>query len=238
MVRLGVLQSGYLPWLGFFDQINRCDLFIIYDDLQYTKRDWRNRNRIKTSQGIFWLTVPIRAKGAIKKRISQIEICYQQDWPRKHWKALKMNYARAPFFHQYSSFFCELYKKRYTYLSQLNRAIIEYCLKQLGITTPVIYSYEIGIEDEYLKQCKGKIDPTERIIYLCKYFGAHTFLEGSAGRNYINKALLKRAGIKLEYQDYIHPTYPQLFGPFVPYLSVIDLMFNCGEESLKILSMR
>lgn len=235
-MKIGALQSAYLPWLGFFDQIEQCDLFVIYDDLQYTKKDWRNRNRIKTADGVMWLTVPVITKGCRQKRICDIEISYQANWPRKHWKAIEHSYSRAHYYGRHADFFNALYKSKPKYLSQLNREIIDYCLAQLGIRTQVLYSHEAEIENGFLSLGNKRIDPTERIVYLCKRFGAQSFLEGSAGRNYINEEMLREADIMLEYHDYSHPIYRQLYDEFVPYLSIIDLLFNQGPNSLSILS--
>jgi len=235
-MKIGALQTAYLPWLGFFDQIYQCDLFIIYDDLQYTKKDWRNRNRIKTSQGPMWLTVPLASHGALKKKILDMEIAPTPGWARAHWGALKMNYARAPFFSRYRGFFQDLYQHRWTHLAPLNRAIIDYCLSRLKIRTPVIYSSQSRLEEDYLSWCRGRTDATERIIYICTRFGAQRFFGGPAGKQYIKENLLDRAGICMEYHHYPHPCYRQCFGPFIPYLSIVDLLFNEGDESLSILT--
>ena len=235
-MRIGALQTAYLPWLGFFDQIYRCDLFVIYDDLQYTKKDWRNRNRIKTSQGAIWLTVPVTGKGADKKRICDMEIAPEANWARQHWQALNMNYANAPFFSHYKDFFQRLYKSEWKYLVQLNREIIDYLLIRLGIRTPLLYSSESRIEQDYLSWCGGKTDPTERIANLCRRFGARHFLEGSGGKDYLKEDVLDSAGISVEYHRYPHPRYQQRFGGFIPYLSIVDLLFNHGDDSLAILT--
>ena len=236
-MRLGALQTGYLPWLGFFDQVERCDLFIVYDDLQYTRKDWRNRNRIKTADGTLWLTVPVHAGPAGAARINEVEISSQQEWQHRHWKALKVNYARADFFPRYREFFFALYHvQRWRLLGELNRCILDYLLEVLGITTPIVYSSEAGIEADYFRACGGRTEATERILYLCRRYGASTFVEGASGTNYIREDLVREAGVQLEYHQYRHPTYPQLFGEFVPYLSVVDLLFNHGDRSLKILT--
>lgn len=233
----GALQSAYLPWLGFFDQVNRCDLFIIYDDLDYTKRDWRNRNRIKTPDGPRWLTVPVRhCKIAEHKKINEIEIHNIEKWQQKHWKTLWMNYAQAPFFPLYRDFFHEVFFTPWKYLADLNRTLIDYFIGQLSIKTRVIYSSDAAIERDYKKEYGSHADPTCRIVYLCRRFGASEFLEGDAGANYIRMDQLKSEAVNLRYHRYIHPTYRQQFGDFVPYLSIIDLLFNHGPASLAILS--
>lgn len=235
-MKIGALQTAYLPWLGFFDQIYQCDLFIVYDDLQYTRKDWRNRNRIKTSHGTMCLTVPVVAKSANRKRICDIEIAQDKRWARRHWQALKINYSRAPFFFQYGDFFQTLYQRHWKHLAPLNQEIIDYCLRLLKIRTAVLYSSKSRIEEDYLSRCGGKTDPTERIIYLCKRFEAQRFLEGQAGKNYLKEDVLDNAGINVEYHRYPHPRYQQLFGRFIPYLSIVDLLFNHGDETLPILT--
>ncbi|QTA84487.1 WbqC family protein [Desulfonema magnum] len=235
-MKIGALQTAYLPWLGFFDQIFQCDLFIIYDDLQYTKKDWRNRNKIKTSDNAQWLTVPVVSKNSHKKKINEIDIAPDMPWAEQHWQAIKMNYSKSPFFNQYADFFYNLYKNSWTKLSPLNREIIDTCLDWLKIRTKVLYSSESGIEQDYLSWCGGRPDATERICYLCNRFNAWYFLEGPAGKNYVREDILKDAGICLEYHNYPHPVYHQRFGRFIPYLSVVDLLFNHGNESLAILT--
>lgn len=235
-MKIGALQTAYLPWLGFFDQIARCDLFVIFDDLQYTKKDWRNRNKIKTPSGPMWLTVPIASSGAINKRICQVQISYQEEWQSRHWRALKFNYSRAPHFNQYSDFFRRLYQTKEKHLATLNRRIIDYCIDRLGITTEILYSADSQIEEDYRKSCQGLMDPNLRIVHLCERFGADRFLEGSSGKAYIDLELLRDAGVILEFHDYDHPKYRQQFGEFIPYLSIVDLLFNEGENSLSILT--
>lgn len=232
----GALQSGYLPWLGFFDQINRCDRFVIYDDLDYTKRDWRNRNRVKTPTGARWLTVPVRHGTVSHRKINEIEIQLEEKWQQKHWKTLWMNYAQAPCFHLYQEFFHELFQTKWKYLGDLNKTIIDHLMLQLGIRTHVLYSSETNIERDYRKEYGKHADPTYRILYLCQRLGASEFLEGDAGVAYLKDAIIERAGLRLQYHRYSHPVYRQQFGSFIPYLSIVDLLFNHGPDSLAILS--
>jgi hypothetical protein len=232
---LGALQSSYLPWLGFFEQMARCDVFVIYDDLQYTRKDWRNRNRIKTPQGPMWLTVPVVVKGLHRPRINDVPIDHSSSWARRHWKALSMNYSRARYFAEHAGFFERLYSQKWTYLADLNRAIIDYLQTRLHIQTCVLYSSEHGLEREFEEQYPPGANATDRIHYLCSRFGATWFYEGASGRQYIQEARLARSGIKIMYQEYVHPVYEQMFGGFTPYLSTVDLLFNMGPASLGIL---
>ncbi len=233
---LGILQSAYLPWLGFFDQIRQCDLFLIYEDVQFTKKDWRSRNRIKTPQGPLWLSVPVQQKGVLGRKIRDVHIHEDGQWRKKHWRALAKNYAQAPYFAEHAAFFESIYAESWKYLIDLNRAIIDYCLQYLGLKTRVIYSADTDLEQSYLQYCKGFAEPTERIVYLCSHLGAGTFLEGASGRRFIVPEKLKQAGIDLVFHEYEHPVYTQQFAGFAPCLSIVDLLFNHGPHSLEILA--
>ena len=232
-MKLGALQPGYLPWLGFFHQIAKTDLFLICDELQYTRYDWRNRNRIRTKEGWLWLIVPIEGRNRLNKRIDEIKIDYSKGWRRKHWLSIKESYQKAPYFEKYKDFWKEIYQRRWTYLADLDMAIILHCLKLLGIGTKIVISSDLKLEDKFSK--KVNLDATERIIFFCKELGADEFFEGASGKNYINEDRLKEEGIKLEYQNYHHPVYRQVYQPFIPYLSIVDLLFNEGEKSLEII---
>jgi hypothetical protein len=234
-VRIGALQPGYLPWLGFFDQIARCDLFILYDDLPYTRRDWRNRNRVKTPRGPLWLTVPVVNEGLSRKAIREVEIRDDDHWQRRHWRILQANYARAPHFPDHRHFFAELYARPWRRLVDLDVEIIAYLRAALGIKTDVVLSSTEGLEAAFLRSRPERVDATDRIRFLCERLGADHFLEGARGRAFLDPARLAAHGITLEFHDYVHPRYRQLFGPFIPYLSVVDLLMNHGEQSLPIL---
>lgn len=225
-MRVGILQPGYLPWLGFFEQVCRCDQFVLFDDVQFDKNSWRNRNRIKTPEGPLWLTVPVRHRGHIGQTLLQTEITECTVWPRKHLNTLHAYYGKAPHFKRYIEGLAGIYRRKWVYLVDLDLALIFHLLEVLGITTPVLRSSELGIT--------GK--STERLVTICKALKADRFYEGAAGQDYIEAEKFAEAGIVLEYQHYEHPTYPQLYGEFIPYLSVVDVLFNCGEESLKIIA--
>lgn len=224
-MKVGILQPGYLPWLGFFEQVYRCDTFVLYDDVQFDKNSWRNRNRIKTPNGPLWLTVPVSHRGHTSQSLLQTQIVDQKHWPRKHLNSIRAYYSQAPFFNRYFNDLSEMLQQDWSFLVDLDITLIRYLLAELGITTPLIRSSELGTPGH----------KTERLIALLKGLGATSFYEGAAGRNYIVLEEFEKAGIVLEYQDYHHPVYPQLYGEFIPYLSVIDLMFNCGDKSLSIL---
>lgn len=237
-MRLGALQPGYLPWLGFFDQITRTDVFVLYDDLPYTRHSWRNRNRIRISQGWCWLTVPVVNEGRCQKTIRDIEISNERTWRRHHWRTIKNHYARTPHFADHEEFFGRLYEKPWRRLVDLDLEIILYLVGVLGIKTRMLLSSEEGLEREYLRTSEGGTDPTERMVFLCRRLGADRFLEGALGRSLVEPWRSERLGITLEFHDYQHPNYRQRFQPFIPYLSVIDLLFNHGPESADILTGR
>ena len=222
---LVVLQPGFLPWLGFFDQMRRADVFVYYDDVQYDKHGWRNRNRIKAPTGPHWLSVPVRHAGLGKPRILDIEIDNNGGWARKHIGTLRQYYGRAPFFDRYIDDLESLFERPWRQLVDLNLALAARMAEWLGITTPILRSSELGVEGER----------SERLLALCERVEATRYLSGNAAQSYLDVGLFERHGITVAWQNYEHPVYPQLYGEFVPYLSAIDLLMNCGEESGHIL---
>ncbi len=227
-----ILQPGYLPWLGFFEQLYQCDIFILYDDVQYDRQGWRNRNRIKSAQGIQWLTVPVHLKFNEHPLITEVRIDNQQNWRKKHLLSIKQNYSKAPCYGYFIPLFKEAYSIKWDYLIDLDLFFIKNLAEILGLGhKKIIKSSSLCVEGSKI----------ERLIKLCRRFNADTFYEGAAGRNYINAINAKdfaQQGIQLKFQDYPHPSYKQLHGDFIPYLSVIDLLFNHGDESLYILTNR
>ncbi len=228
-MKLACIQPSYAPWLGYFAQMAWCDAFIFLDDVLYSKNDWRNRNRIKTSQGVQWLTVPVKLKGLGQPLIKDVLIDNSTDWKKKHFKSICQNYSKAPYFKNYIGLFYEFYNKDWEKLVDLNVATT------IALATVLKIKPDIGIFSSL--DIKG--DRIQRLVDCCLKLGATEFMEGSAGRDYLTgegEELFKRNGIKLIYQDYRHPVYPQLYGDFVEKLSILDLIFNCGPDSLRILS--
>jgi len=223
---IGILQPGYLPWLGFFDQVYSCDVFILYDDVQFDKYGWRNRNKIKTQDGEHWLTVPVLHKGLGKQLIKDVKINYTENWVVKHIKSITQNYSKTPFFKEYSIDIFNCLNKKYIYLSDLTTELIYVLCKFLKIETSIVRSSTLKLEG----------DRIQRLIQCIKYFNGNKFIEGTAGKDYICKEVFDKNGIKVIYQDYKHPEYRQLYSSFVCNLSVIDLIFNCGPNSLLILN--
>lgn len=222
---LVVLQPGYLPWLGFFDQMRRADVFIYYDDVQFDKHGWRNRNRVKTPEGPLWLTVPIRHHGLGQPRILDAEIDTRTPWARKHVGTLRQYYSKAPFFKTYMPEFEEMLSRPWTHIVDLDLETTAMMARWLGLAPEVHRASALGIAGEQ----------STRLLNLCRHFGATRYLSGSAARDYLDLAVFEAAGVSVEWQDYQHPVYPQLHGEFVPFLSALDLVLNCGEGSRLIL---
>ena len=232
---LGGLQPGYLPWLGFFEQAFKADIFLICDEFQYDKKSWRNRNRIKSNNGISYLTVPVINKGTTASRINAVRIDNGRDWRKKHWASLRNFYGNTQHFGEYAPFMEEVYGRDWEYLADLDEHLIRYFISALGIKTDLAVQSNLNLEEKFRKAHSGG-DATDRLVFLCKEFGADALYEGASGRGYIDEVRLQEAGIKVTYQDYVHPVYPQLYGGFVPHLSIVDLLFNCGNDSLGILT--
>lgn len=222
MKKVAILQSNYIPWKGYFDLIAAVDEFILYDDMQYTRRDWRNRNQIKTPQGVQWLSVPVLVKGKYHQKIRETEID-GVDWAVNHWKALAQNYARAPYFAEIATWLEPLYLgESYTHISQLNRCFIEAVCDYLAIKTVISSSSDYALVD-------GK---TERLADLCAQAGGTQYVSGPSAKDYVDARIFEDMGIELTWFDYAgYPEYPQLWGEFTHGVTVLDLLFNCGEEA-------
>lgn len=220
--RVGIIQSNYIPWKGYFDFIHMVDEFILFDDVQYTRRDWRNRNKIKTRNGPVWLTIPVQVKGNFSIPINQVQVS-DPGWSRNHWETIRRNYTQTPFFHEYEDLFAELYLGcEEAFLSRINRRFIDAILGILGIRTRVSFSMDYQIVE-------GK---TERLVSLCEQAGAEIYLSGPAAKDYLDEDLFARAGIRVEYMDYSdYPAYEQAFPPFEHGVSIIDLIFSEGPRA-------
>jgi len=222
MKKLAIVQSNYIPWKGYFDLINSVDEFILFDDVQYTRRDWRNRNLIKTPRGLEWLTIPVAAKGQFHQRICDTQISEPQ-WGGSHWASLVHNYAKAPHFERYQPLLEPLYRSDERSLSAVNHGFISTICGILGIATRISRSMD------YRPLKEGK---TERLVDLCRRAGATEYLSGPAARDYIEPAQFEAAGIRLSFFDYAgYPEYPQRFGKFEHGVTVLDLLFNTGPQA-------
>lgn len=222
MKKVAILQSNYIPWKGYFDMIAAVDEFILYDDMQYTRRDWRNRNQIKTPQGVQWLTVPVLVKGKYHQKIRDTEID-GIDWAAVHWKALEQNYRRASHFSEIAEWLRPLYlDESFTHLSRMNRRFIEAVCRYLGIHTVIKQSWDYTLVD-------GK---SERLADLCVQAGATEYISGPAAKDYVDEMIFSNLGVRLTWFDYAgYPEYPQLWGEFSHGVTVLDLLFNCGRDA-------
>jgi hypothetical protein len=226
---ISVHQPQYIPWLGYFDKIARSDAFVYLDKVQYKPREFQNRNRIRTRDGSMWLTVPVVCKGKSRQSISEAAIDNEFGWQKQHLNSLKSWYGHARYFDSHLAFFEGIYSRDWGKLADLNIHIIDYLLKALGISTPIYYESGLGTEKM----------ATDRIIELCRKLKADVYLSGSGGKNYLEEEKFPAAGIRLEYQHFTHPVYTQQFmsseKDFIPYMSIIDLLFNEGPRSKEIL---
>lgn len=221
--KAAIVQSCYIPWKGYFDLIHNVDEFILYDDMQYTRRDWRNRNLIKTPQGLQWLTIPVEVKGKFDQKIKDTRIS-GGGWAKDHWKSIVHNYASAEYFKQYRTVFEKIYLdcEGEGSLSQVNRKFLNLICEILGIQTKISWSMDYELVE-------GK---TEKLVGLCKAAGANFYLSGPAAKDYIEESLFREAGIELHYMDYSrYPEYPQLYGKFEQGVSILDLLFNTGPQA-------
>ncbi len=218
-------QPVYLPWLGLFHKIALADMFVSFDQVQYLPKDWNNRNKIKTSNGPVWLTVPVLKKGHREKRICEIEINNTVAWGRKHWQAIKINYSKSQYFKKYADFFEDVYKRDWVLLTDLNFYMLKWFLKTIGISIPVVSAGKYDFQGE-----KNAL-----VLDMCKKLGAENYIFGALGKDYADVRSFEREKIKVYFQDYKHPRYPQQHGEFVSHISVIDLLFNCGPKSFDVI---
>ena len=221
---IAIVQSNYVPWRGYFDLINSVDEFILYDDAQYTRRDWRNRNTIKSPGGQIWLTIPVRVKGRYLQNIKDTMVA-DDNWAREHWQSIVHNYSKAEYFGEYRERFQDLYLGSHDkFLSQINYRFIMAICRILGIDTTISWSMDYNLAG----------DRNERLVNLCKQAGATNYLSGPAAKSYLDEELFEQEGISVAYMDYSgYLDYGQLYPPFEPRVSVIDLVFNEGPQATK-----
>lgn len=222
MKRVAVLQSNYIPWKGYFDIIAAVDEFILYDEAQFTKNDWRNRNLVKTVQGKKWLTIPVSVR-SLHQKINEVTVA-DRHWGIRHWRTISNNYRAAPYFSHHEDYFRKLFREtKELYLSQINHRFLCATLDVLNVRTKITWSSDYA-------PIKGR--GTERILDICRAAGATHYLSGPAARAYIKPERFAEAGIELEYIDYAgYPEYPQLYPPFDHAVSIIDLILMCGPKA-------
>lgn len=221
--RIAILQSNYIPWKGYFDIINSVDEFIFFDDVQYTRRDWRNRNLIKIQNGLHWLTIPVSVKSKFTIAINEVTVA-DQLWRKKHWETIVNSYRKAPHFPAYKDLFESLFLEgKETYLSQINEAFILAINDILGVKT------KLSRSSDY--QAYGT--KNERLVSLCLAAGADQYLSGPSARNYLNEEMFNTNNISVSWMNYDnYPSYDQLYPPFEHKVSILDLIFCAGKESV------
>ncbi len=218
-------QPVYLPWLGLFHKIALADEFVFFNQVQYLPKDWNNRNKIKTPTGAVWLTVPVLRKGYLEMKVSEIEINNSLPWKRKHWRSIAANYGKAPYFDIYAPFFEDVYQREWRYLADLDEYMLRWFLEVLGIQVKLAKASDFDFVGA----------KSDLVLDMCRQLRADVYIFGALGEDYANTEEFKSAGIKVMFQDYHHPVYPQLHGDFISHLSIIDLLFNCGPRSLDVL---
>jgi hypothetical protein len=227
-VKIAIAQPTYLPWLGYFDLLDQVDKFVLLDTVPFQKQSWQQRNRIKTPTGLLWLTVPVVFRGRLGQRIVDVEIREADFW-RDHLRAVELNYRRAPFFDEYYPALSELLRSASSglHLAELTIGLLRWLIEELGIKTPIVRSSELAVE--------GK--RTHLLAEICSLSGAATYVSPLGSADYLLNELpiLTGRGVDVVFQHYEHPSYRQLFPPFQAHTSVLDLLFNEGENALAII---
>ncbi len=221
-----ILQPSYIPWRGYFDQVRRADLFIFYDDVQYDKRGWRNRNQIKTAKGKQWLTIPVHSRGAQTENIPihRIQISWEKAWNLDHLRSLQHAYNKAPFFKDYAPLLEQFYQRQDEYLADFT------------IDFTIALARALGIEQtrfERSSRLEASGQKTDRLISLLQKVGATHYISGPSAQDYIEPEKFEQAGIQLEYMQYDYPEYPQLHPPYDPFVSILDLLFMTGPQAIQ-----
>jgi hypothetical protein len=222
--RVAVIQSSYIPWKGYFDLIRAADRFVLLDDVQFTKRDWRSRNRIKTKDGVAWLSIPVHTKGRYVQRIDEV-IISEPGWAMRHWDTIRRSYARTPYFDRYAALVEPLYTRPISdRLSEVNHAFLTTICEALGIATPIAWSSAYRSRD-------GR---NERLIDICQACGATDYLSGPSALSYLDATAFRSAGITIHIANYDgYPEYPQPHPPFDHAVSVLDLLFCTGPKAIE-----
>lgn len=221
-----ITQPNYIPWRGYFHQIKKADVFVFYDDVQYDRRGWRNRNRVKTSNGPIWLTIPVINKGVRTNHtpINQIQIDWSQNWTRKHWTTIEQSYGKAPFFALYASILKDVYNQRYEFLAELTIELTIRLASALGIKETTF------IKSSSLHSAGTK---TDRLLTILKALAATHYITGPTAKSYLDESKLASSGISIEYMAYDYPLYNQLYPPYESQISILDLLFMMGPDSPK-----
>jgi hypothetical protein len=214
---VGIHQPEYLPWMGFLNKLANSDVFVLLDNVQYRKNYFQNRNRIRTSDGWMWLTVPVK-KAPLETIISDIEVDASKPWGETHWRGIKQNYSKARHFDEYSHFFQEIYSRNWGKLAELNTEIIRFFAEALDTDCEIVTASKLHAEGT----------SSELLLKICEETDAEIYLSGRFGRDYLDEKMFEEAGIEVVYQDFHHPEYEQVYSPFVSDLAGVDLLFNLG----------
>ena len=224
-MRIAIMQPTYLPWLGYFDLMAQSEVFVFLDDVQFVKKSWQHRNRIKSQTGELMLSVPVVTAGRRFQPICETEVDSRQPWAVKHLRSIELNYAKAPYAEQYLPGLREIYQRPWKMLSDVNCTLIDFLRRSMGIETPV----------RFASASPCRTEKNERIIDLCRDCGGKVLYDAGGAADVIDAAALEKEGIRTIFQSYIHPEYRQLHGPFLSHLSALDLLLNEGPRSLEIL---
>ena len=218
-------QPVYMPWLGLFHKIAISDTFVWFDDVQYQAKEWDNRNKIKTSHGPLWISIPVKRKNHFDIKLKNIEIDYSQNWQKKILKTIDLSYNKTKFYNKYKKFIEFFFSNNWKYLSEMNKYFILWVMKELRIKPKIIEMTKLKID--------GK--KSDLVLSMCKSVGCDVYVFGKEGKTYAEVEKFNKNKIKVFFQDYNHPSYSQLWGSFKSHMSILDLLLNCGDESYDIL---
>jgi len=220
-------QPYFMPWPGFFAKAMKTDLLVLLDNVQFPLgSSWMSRNRIKTKDGQLWISVPVLRKGRGLQQIDQVEIFNERNWGKKHCQRLAYAYHHAPYFPDHRPFFEKVFQGNWAHLVKLNLEILGYLRDALELKTPFQLNSELGV----------KARGTELLVKICQKVGAKVYLSSAPGRKFLDQKMFQKAGLEVRYFNYRPPAYPQLWGPLLPNLSTVDLLFNCGPKSREIIA--
>jgi len=223
-ITITIHQPEHLPWLGFFHKINMAEKTVILDNVQFRKNYFQNRNKVRTSNGWTWITVPVHAKSTTL--INEVRIAADARWKKKWWNTVHLSYAKAPYFNDYSEIIHSIIEHDWKMLSDLNFELIKAIKDMLGIKTEFVKAAELNATG------KG----SSLILDICRKVGAATYIAGISGKDYLVEEDFKKENVNIKYQEFHHPIYKQLYEPFIPCMSTIDLLFNYGDKSLNIIN--
>jgi hypothetical protein len=220
---VAIQQPEHLPWMGFFNKMAHCDLYVYLDSVQFKKRYYENRNRLVGPNGAFWVTVPVQTKGRYHQRIDEVRICYDEDWQKSYLDTMRHCYGKAPFFHRHYEEIARIIMNKHDRLVDMNLALINLLRHKFGISTDTVCASEFGVFES-----KG----SDLILDLCRKTNATRYISGPDGRRYLNLETFRVAGIDVMYHDYEHPVYAQRLDSFVSHMSVVDYLFNNNEKGV------